>query len=256
MGWREPYVYFTAERVTADGEWVPAERERYSRCGVFDGDWHKDVVDLKPGERLRLGPLHGPIPPEFQLPGRVRVFGHYAYRAAGGKRGLPRPVELRGRMRGVPLFELTSEPIEFEVFRPLDVRVRVKGPMKANVEHRLSDVLDVTVVNLTPAAVPLSDPSGYPSPHLAFELDGTLGGWRPSFYDSFGRKDPFAGSCRNLPTELPTGNEVSLLGADRLDGAWEYPRPETVRVRASFRPGVRDKSAVVRSEWVDLRVDK
>lgn len=248
-GWREPYVYFTAERLAADGRWLPVEQDRYSRCGLCDSDWPKDVVDLHPGGRLLLGGPYAGVPVNVQHPGRVRVFGHSPYRASGGKYGPPRPDAERGRMRGVPPFVVTSEPVEFEVSRPLDVRVRVKRPMAAEVRHPVSDILEVTVVNLTPAALPIADPSGYPYPTLRFELDATLG-WRPSFDES-----SFVVACRNLPSELPAGGQVSLLGTDRLDGTWEYPRSETVRLRAVFRPGVRGKSAAVKSEWVEVRVE-
>jgi hypothetical protein len=212
---------------------------------------------LKPGDRLKLGHQRSLL--GFQQPGRVRLRAHYVYSAQMGKhyriRGLT-PDRL-GLMKDVPPFALTSDPIEFEVVRPLDVRVRVKRSMKANVEYLLSDILDMTAVNLTSGAVPFADPLGYPTPRVSFELDATTGGWPPSFYEwPSGRRSPFAGSCRNLPAELAAGSEVPLLGTDRLDGTWINPRPGTVRVRAVFRPGVRDSRAAIMSEWVEVKVEK
>src|SRR6185436_6249645 len=45
-GWREPHVFFTAEKERRPGEWKPLERFGLPRCGVFDRDWEKDVMDL------------------------------------------------------------------------------------------------------------------------------------------------------------------------------------------------------------------
>jgi hypothetical protein len=249
FGWRDPYVYFTAERLAADGRWVPVERAPFIRCGIFDENWPKDVVDLKPGERLALEhPCT--IPLDFQRPGRVRMVGHYAYRATGGKRGGPRPEDLRGRMAGVPLFEVTSEPVEFEVIRPLDVRIRVKRPMKAQVEQRLSDVMDVIVVNLTSGEVPFAGTVVW------LDLKGTYAGWRPSYREASGASNSFSGWYRKPSATLPAGGEVSLFGPDRVDGTWTYPVAETIRVRAVIHTQSGQSLAEVRSEWVEVQIEK
>lgn len=167
VGWREPHVFVTAARVRADGTEEPVPPGRYGRCGLFDADWPKDVVGVPPGGKLRLGPYH-PFA-ELQQPGRVRLRAHYAYSAGHRTRaGLPPPERL-GRMRGVPPFDLVSAPFEVEVVRPFDVRVRVKRAMKAMEKHRLSDLLDIEVVNPTATPTGLATPGGYPWPRLRIE---------------------------------------------------------------------------------------
>src|SRR5262245_17556119 len=147
VGWRDPYLFYTAEQRLVDGKWAAMNRQGHARCGLFDSDWPKDVIDLKPGEKLAINEWLPHPAFDFQYPGRVRLFGHYAYRATGGKNGLPRPQEERGRMAGWPLFEVVSEPLEFEVVRPLDLKVRARKPLKVGAQEKLSDVIEVTVTN-------------------------------------------------------------------------------------------------------------
>jgi len=120
-GWREPHVYFTAEQLSAQRKWEPLQRYGLSRCGLYDFDWPKDVVELKPGEKLAV--TNNWIPnPDFRLQfsGKVRVTGHYDYQAGKGKSGVVRAVENRGRMYDTPAFAIASNPVEFEVVRPRD----------------------------------------------------------------------------------------------------------------------------------------
>jgi hypothetical protein len=58
-GWREPEVYFERE---IDGAWVRGSKP--GRCGLFATDWHKDIVELKPGDAL---PLEGYLSPEMSF---------------------------------------------------------------------------------------------------------------------------------------------------------------------------------------------
>jgi hypothetical protein len=244
VGWREPYVYFTAERLAADGQWVPAERERYSRCGVCDGDWPKDVVDLKPGERLSLDSPDGAIPPEFQFPGRVRVFGHYAYRASGGKRGEPRPEDQRGRMKGVPLFEVQSEPVEFEVIRPLDVRVRAKRPLKAGVEYRLADVLEVTVTNTTDKPITVLSPTCAADARLVIATREDV--WAIASQ----LKLEFA-TVYGISRDLQPGETGVLLGGgDLANGAsatWNVSAPGTAQLWVAYMTSTWKRGATIRA---------
>src|SRR5262245_3541937 len=111
VGWRDPHVFFTAELLGPDDRWTPVPKADSFICGSFAWDWPKDVIDLKPGEKLEVN-RSGPHL-EFQKPGKVHLVGHYAYRATSGKRGEPRPEDQRGRMKGVPLFHVVSNPVEF-----------------------------------------------------------------------------------------------------------------------------------------------
>src|SRR5262245_49134491 len=70
-GMREPFVYFTATR--REGEELASSWRR--ECGFFDADWKKDIIPLKPGEKLPLKDwLHPPSAVfELQKPGPVLI---------------------------------------------------------------------------------------------------------------------------------------------------------------------------------------
>ncbi|MFT7622289.1 MAG: hypothetical protein ACI9WU_001457 [Myxococcota bacterium] len=54
VAWREPYVFYSAEADSGDGVWRPVAKRPGGRCGLYDHDWPKDVLDLKPGERMQI----------------------------------------------------------------------------------------------------------------------------------------------------------------------------------------------------------
>lgn len=146
-GRREPWVHVTADRLLPSNVWEPLSHQGGAGCGLFDWNWEKDVIDLKPGEELALDDWFRH--PEFDLqhPGPVRYAGHYEYRAPVRLRDEPLAELLRGPMGAVPPFALTSEPVVFQVIRPLDVRVRVKKAVKVGVESDVADAIEVTVTN-------------------------------------------------------------------------------------------------------------
>ena len=256
-GWREPHVYFTATLMRADGSIVDVPKRRYGRCGMFDGNWPRDAFLLKPGERLELENYVETLL-EFQEPGRVQLRSHYTYGARENSRTEIAPNHI-GLMKGVPPFELVSEPVEFEVRRMFDVRIKVKRPMKADVKHRLSEILDVEVMNRSSETQHLASASGYPYATVQLELDAEFGGWRPSFFTSKTSQDLdyFSGTCRGVPSELQSQATVSLIDPDRLEGTWEYPKAQTVKLRAAFRPGIGDsRRRRYYSPWVEITVEK
>ena len=75
LGWREPFVYWTATIDRGDGKPIEVPKQRYRRCGLFDYDWPKDVVALRPFETLPVD-VHPLL--EFQQAGRVRLQAHYS----------------------------------------------------------------------------------------------------------------------------------------------------------------------------------
>ncbi len=81
-GRRDPWVHVTAEQRTVEGGWAAMRGHVPAGCGLFDWDWLKDVIELKPGEESKLADWYHPSEFEFQYPGKVRLTGHYAYRAA------------------------------------------------------------------------------------------------------------------------------------------------------------------------------
>ncbi len=113
-GWREPYVYYSARRWT-DGRWQEVERQPIGRCGLYNADWTKDVVTLKPGQSLELGDWLPDLESSFKLtPGKYRFCLHYRYSQGGNKEskaGFPVPTSLKGvspyEVRSNDLIELT-----------------------------------------------------------------------------------------------------------------------------------------------------
>ena len=102
---------------------------------------------------------------EFQEPGRVQLRAHYKYSLRAD-----RSPDRFGMMLGVAPFELVSDPVEFEVRRSLDVQVKVKRAMKANVKQRLSELLEVVVLNRTASPQTLAGPRGNPDATLQLQL--------------------------------------------------------------------------------------
>lgn len=114
VGWREPHVYFTASRKGNDGAWKDVPPAKYGRCGVYDPDWQKDIVQLGPGDNINLEWLPPPsLMLDLREPGLVRLYVHYQYGAGTSTRGQT-PVNLGG-MAGIPAFEVVSAPVEIEI---------------------------------------------------------------------------------------------------------------------------------------------
>jgi hypothetical protein len=251
VGWRDPWVHVTAEQRTVEGRWVAMEPLDPGRCRFFDWDWTKDVVELKPGEELLLEDWFDPGHFEFQWPGKVRLVGHYEYRATGGKHGKPRPDAERGPMAGVPLFCLTSEPAEFEVVRPLDVRARVKRAMKVGVTMKASEVLEVTVTNRSDRrrAVGNVAQNGY-------------GIGIAPYSEAVTTAIPFSDvPVYSAEKYLEPGETVTVFGggdfASTADGPWKGLKPGTVRVRVSYSiPTNSSASHVIHAEDVEVRVEE
>lgn len=250
VGWREPYVYWTATIDRTDGKPVPVPKMRYGRCGLFAWDWPKDAILLKPGDKLELNtwPML-----EFQQAGRVSLRAHYAYR--GGKAG-PSAMEKGqlGLMADVPSFEIVSDPLVFDVIRPLDVRVKAKRALKADVETRLSDLIEITLVNQSSEPIACSSPTLHADARLQLEIEGEFGGWRPNLSE---QRSPYG-----IRGKLKPGEAAPLLGsgefANGLDGTWEYPKEGKVKLRAAFMPTTWEGngSSRILSEWVEVPVEK
>lgn len=210
MGWRDPYVHFTAKQREVNGMWVSMKPWSSGRCSLFDWNWVKDVVDIRPGQRIPIGSNHFGEQYDFQYPGKVQLVGHYAYRAMGGTNGQPLPDKECGRMKDVPLFELVTDPVELEVVRPLDLRVRVKKSFKVGVEERVDDVIEITVTNTSDQPVEVRSP-GY----SGYGLDVTIG---PYIVRSGSeRHDKITESYK----QLNPGNTATLMGGGDISGTFE-----------------------------------
>ena len=250
VGWREPYCFVTATVDCGDGKPNPLPKADYGRCGLFDADWTKDAIHLRPGDKLSLGYV---VLPEFQQAGRVHLRFHYTYGGGNGARGQsPKTPDQLGLMAGVPNFEITSAPVVFDVVRPLDVRVKVKKALRANKETRLPDLIEVVLVNQSPEPVECSSPISAASLHFRIDIDGQYGGWKPILSEQ--------GIGQGICRMLKPGDTVSLLGPDKfangLDGTWIYPAEDIVKVRAVYGNRACKPGASIQSDWVKVRVEK
>lgn len=206
-GLREPHVYWTAIIDRGDGNWVSVPAcAPYGYCGFGLESalaWRKDAILLKPGNDLKFG-----IPQqfEFQQVGRVRIRAHYKYRAQGAGRDegfLPSEFAF---MAGVPRFQIVSNPVEFDVIRPLDIRARVKTTLKANKKTRLSELLAVTLINQSMAPIKCSSPTLSADALLWLQTDSPL--WPPDLTDQLTKQ--------GVTRDVKPGEELSLLGPGRF----------------------------------------
>lgn len=250
-GWRDPWVRVTGEQRGVDGAWTALKPRGYARCGLYDHDWPKDVVELKPGAELALTSWYSPGHFDFQFPGKVRLIGHYEFRAVGGKNGQPRPDADRGAMAGVPLFALKTEPVEFEVVRSFDVRAKVKKALKVGAETKVSEVVEITVTNNSKKRLTVGNVA----------QNGYGVGIAP-LSEIVTTAIPF----KNVPVYSATktiepGETVTVFGggdfASTADGPWKGLKAGTVRVRVSYSiPTNSSESHVVYAPDVEVKVEE
>lgn len=252
VGWREPHVFYTAWIDTGDGDWYKVPNARLARCGVFDAQWQNDVVELWPGKSIELKEWLTPpeMALELQEPGKVRLHVHYRYRGGvAGKDPKTGKTFDTGKMRGMPPFELVSKPVEFEVLRPLDVVVTVKKPLKARTKTRLSEILDVKLVNRSKGGIEVMAPTLSADARLSFETDG---GPAPTLSE---QDQPYG--KRQL---LNPGDEAAILGdaalSNGVDGTWKVNKPGKVKLRAVYTTSTWEPAAVIKSGWVEVEVTR
>ena len=248
-GWREPYVYFTATLDPLQGprKEIP-KSPNYGRCGLYDSQWQKSIVLLKPDEKLPLKSWT-PTPSrmlEFQEAGRVRLVAHYRYQAGVRKGGSREPAPTAGPMAGVPPFEIDSAPVEFDVVRPLDLVATAKGPAAVIGKSKISDVLDLRLVNRS------DKPIEVPSPTLSADARLVLE------FEDMPRAFSIQNSTYGEKVTLKPAEEAGMIGVGRLanglDGPWPSAAPGLVKVRASFRLSTWKPSPTIRSNWVEVKV--
>lgn len=252
-GWREPYVFFTADRKNSEGKWLPATEVSYGRCGLFDSNWQKDVVVLKPGESIAIKDWL-PMPSsmlEMQRAGQWRLQVHYLFtqgkQAKGGKRLTDESpeIELPEALQEMPTFELVSAPIALKLVRPLDVQLRVRSELKVKAKTPLAKLFDVQLVNASQQAQHFVEPTTSGDARLHFEIEGEMTGWQPTFAD--------AGDSKSVTRKLGPGKSLPLLNS-RMNGHWEYPVEDTVRVRAVFTTSTWKPGSIIKSDWVEMKV--
>lgn len=247
VGRGEPHVNWTGTIDSGDGARVPLSHVPRGGCGNTFDYWPDNAVALPPGARLVQD---YPSMFEYQRAGRVRLVANYAYKGGGPDVEKQHPPEAIAFMKGVEPFELVSNPVEFEVVRPLDLQVRVRRPVKVNEVVRLSEVLDVRLVNTGRQPIRCPSPDRGRGTSVCLEIDG---GQDRTAIKLSEQNDPHS------PTRtLQLGESVGLLGpggfSNGIDGAWSHPRVGRVRLRAVYRSDYDETAIFLRSEWAEVVV--
>lgn len=250
---REPHFHWTAT-FERDGKQTSAPKRYIGYCGwdlILASEWERDWVELPPGGELQLedDPLL-----EFEQAGRVRLQAHYDFRWDRCKHN-PSLKEMSAFIK-VPAFSLNSEPAEFDVIRPLDVRLKVKGTLKARQKTRLSDLFSITAMNQSNGPISCAQPTIYSNEggRVLLQLRAKLA----REYDAHPHMSEQRESHAKENVAVKPGEEVSLLGkgdfANGMDGFWVYPKKETVWLRAGYERRSREYAPTVWSEWVEVQV--
>jgi hypothetical protein len=182
---------------------------------------------------------------DFQEPGRVRLFAHYRYDAGASRNAVAAQPPVGDAVVGIPAFELLSKPVEFSVVRPLDIVVTAKAPLPIQTKKRLSEIVDIQLVNRSNRPIEVS-------PHATsaqMSLSGQFPGWAPLLTPRT--------KTRNHDFTIQPNESVSIFDATkfegRFDATWEYPVPDTVKLRATFHLNNWKQATVIRSNWADVK---
>ncbi|MCH9685558.1 MAG: hypothetical protein K0V04_29275 [Deltaproteobacteria bacterium] len=246
VAWREPHTWYSGFVDTGNGCWQPLDTHEIGRCGMFAETWTDDVIALAPGETVPIEWMGNPASSlGIQREGRVRLFMHYAYReGTTGKSGSTSSGPV-GAMAGTRGFELVSNPIEFDVIRPLELSLSAKPHRGLGNISRISDVVDVTLTNVGDRSRMVVPPR---SGRLRFEIEGTEPTWAHADWNE--RHDAMTAK------PLKAGASVSLLGEHGLIPdllyAWTPAKAETVKIRALYRPYDDTMTAEFISAWVEV----
>ncbi len=241
VGWREPEVFYTAETDSGDGIWRPVAKGAGGRCGLFAQDWPRDIIDLKPGESIKLEWLSSPQW-ALDLPqsGKVRLRLHYAWQRQGKRRAGIDPETTA--MAGIAPYEIVSDAMEFLVQGQLRVDLIARGAfMRAGTPIELARALKISLKNTVNAPVEAG------KLRLYFEVKGWSTGARPSVKRVAGR---------SAAKTLARGGAIELIGTARpvFEGYWDYPKAETIKIRAAVHREVGRKSTTFKSDWVSVVV--
>ena len=216
-GWREPHVYYRAERMDENGQWKAVEPRGIGRCGLYDADWHDEVKELSPGASVNLkdwAPYAG-YAFDPQIAGRVRLTAHYVFRAkAPSKETLsPKaPPEGLGPMKGVEPFHLVSNQAVIEIVRPFAVEATPVGKVEPGKLQKLSELLDLRLVNRSEKPI---------------EIDPKVWSWSIARWHDAGLEvNQLVGApvdvLRKLPPRtLKPGDSVALLGPKALQPGFD-----------------------------------
>jgi hypothetical protein len=259
-GWREPYVYCTVRHQVGNHDPIELKPEQYSRCGNFDGGWVRDTVLLKPGNSLPLNLVNWF---DYQQAGRYRLQVHYEYGAGDGKKSRTRfsgdPKLVLGVLADIPRFEIVSNVVEFDVVRPLDVRVKVKRTLKVGVRAKLSDFIDVSLVNQSNDVIECTSPTVSADARLNLEKEFVPD---RNWTQDIQWQEPVQKTTYGTKCQLNPGESVPLIGshpfANGRDNELKCMAEGTFRFRANYHTSTWKSSGepVIKSDWFEIKVEK
>ncbi len=240
MGWREPHVFFSAERKTDAGAWEQVKPLQVGRCGLFAFDWTQDVVSLPPGESLLLKDWLPSVERAVDLSqaGTYRVRMHYVYRAGrSAKGGGESMTVLPESLADMSAYSVTSKPMTLTVRRPLDLRLTLVGSPRAG--EPAARVVELSLHNQTKRARPVSELGR--GARLHFELRGR--GSAPSFVtDTRGEVQRALAPGARQALALPKA------------ATWDLSHsPEAFEIRATYYRFERGRIVeTIHSNWVSV----
>lgn len=170
--------------------------------------------------------------------GRVRIRVHTAYRHKSNTRSGIDP--MKSPMGSIEPFEVVSGPIEINIAPRVIVEAKATGKTgRAGTGNSIEKLLSVAIRGMHQA------PAGGGRLSLDWELQAESSGWRPSTTAVQGQA---------APETLEAGASHALVGgaSAQFTGLWEYPKAETVSVRAAGTRQVNGKRSVYRSEWIEV----
>jgi hypothetical protein len=248
-GWREPHVWYTVERRVAGGRWEAAPQEPLLRCGNYDEDWAKDLVQLAPGKELTLPWFR--FYDQWDLDGAsaLRVVAHYAYGDhAKDVRKVP------PALHTMPAYALASNALELPLDEPLVLELRVKGPLPSAGQPFGSSV-EVIAVNRSDHALPFATTDTGATLSLDVEVQDEDGRVEKltiatSLFDGAPARDTIAAGGRRsvLGPQTKTSEDSFMPGKVRVRRV-----RARVWVRSAVDDGDGERSRVAHSPWVDVK---
>jgi hypothetical protein len=243
QGWREPSIYYTAERQAPDKSWQATPEVAAVRCGMYDEEWNDDAFELKAGDSKTLGDWV-PKPADqldFSQSGTYRLRAHYLYSA--GQKLSKGEKKVGGFLADAPAFTLVSQPVEFTVKRGLDTELVVKDLAAGKqivkpetfVELKLGNHGRDTRKGLKGSALPVT-----------FEVVGVAGIAVEEVSESY--------SAEGVPPKRLAPGQTQPVKLSTM-GWWFAPkRPGSYQVRASLTLEEGGKQRTLLSRWQQFSV--
>lgn len=197
---REPHISFTGTLDRGRGPTPLVPRVDRGRCGMFDSDWHDDIVTIPPGGDVPLEWLGVPsLALAMDTPGRIALTMHYRWTAGEGV-----PDFDPDDMAATPAFELTSNALQFERAAPLTLKLRPRDLDYDGKILLLSDYYELAAHNHTDA------PRDLPVVIAAeLRLPADPANNRPEEEYRYSREAPPRADRRVQPITVPPGASVA-----------------------------------------------